>query len=263
MTVTVQQMQQAVEQCEVRARLDLQVEIRFVCGRRAARIDHDQFCAGLDPVHHAQIQDRMAVGHVGADHEEQIGLVEVLIRARRTVRTQRQLVAAAGARHAQPRVRFDLVGAHKALGKLVDEVLRLDRHLPGHIEGERVGSVSVEQLAQAAAGVGKRLIDRQRDRVAMAVAPLKSAFQAPRFAQRDMRRGTLGAQPPEIGRMLAVTGDPDDLAVLDLQHHAAADTAVRAHRLDAGAAHSLIAPYLLSDAIIASTVIPRPTPGRP
>ncbi|CUI29459.1 Uncharacterised protein [Achromobacter ruhlandii] len=99
-----QQMQQAVEQRQVGARLDRQVQVRLLGGGGAARIDHDQAGAGLDPVHHAQVQDRMAVGHVGADHQEQVGAVDVLVRARRGVGAQRQLVAAAGAGHAQARI---------------------------------------------------------------------------------------------------------------------------------------------------------------
>ena len=44
----------------------------------------------------------MAVGHVGADDEEQVGVVEVLIRPGRAVRAQRLLVSRSGACHAQP-----------------------------------------------------------------------------------------------------------------------------------------------------------------
>ena len=44
-----------------------------------------QLGAGLEPVGHAQEQDRMAVGHVRADDEEQVGGVEVGVRTRRAV----------------------------------------------------------------------------------------------------------------------------------------------------------------------------------
>ncbi len=71
----------------------------------------------------------MAIGHVGADYQKHVGVVEVLIRARRTIRSQRQLVARARTRHAEPRVGFDLVGADEPFGQLVGQVLGLDRHL--------------------------------------------------------------------------------------------------------------------------------------
>ncbi len=43
----------------------------------------------------------MTVRHVGADHEEQIRVIEVLIRPRWPVRAERELVTAARAGHAQ------------------------------------------------------------------------------------------------------------------------------------------------------------------
>ena len=109
------QVQQPVEQREIGAGGDLQEQVGLVGGRGAARVDDDQLGAGLDAIHHAQEQDRVAVGHVGADHEEHVGVVEVLVGAGRPVGAQRQLVAGARAGHAQPRVRLDLVGADEAL----------------------------------------------------------------------------------------------------------------------------------------------------
>jgi len=71
--------QQPVEQCEIGPRGDLQEQVGLLRGRGAARVHHDQLGAGPDAIHHAQEQDRMAVGHVGADDEERVGLVEVLV----------------------------------------------------------------------------------------------------------------------------------------------------------------------------------------
>ncbi len=82
MAVFHQQVQQAVEQGQVAARLDLQEQVGLVGSGIAPWIDHDQPGAGLEPVHQAQEQDRVTVGHVGTDHEEQLGLVEILIGAR-------------------------------------------------------------------------------------------------------------------------------------------------------------------------------------
>ncbi|MDT4827796.1 hypothetical protein FQZ97_611550 [compost metagenome] len=97
-----QQVQQAVEQGEVGAGADRQVQVGLVRRGGAPGIDDDQAGAGLDPVQHAQEEDRVTVGHVRAADEEQVGAVEVLIGAGRRIRAQRQLVAAAGAGHAQP-----------------------------------------------------------------------------------------------------------------------------------------------------------------
>ncbi len=230
-------MQQAVEQREIGARLDLQEEIGLVSGRIAARIDHDQFRARLHAIHHAQEQNRVTVGHIRADHEEQVGMIDVFVRSRRAVRAERELVAAARARHAKTRIRFDVVGADKALGELVDEVLRLDRHLPGHIERQRVRSMCVEQAAQTRRRGADRLRHRQRRRILVACMTHERAFQTARLAQRDVRRLALRAQPSEVSRMLLVAGDLHDLAVLDVQHHSAANAAVGAHGFYASGGH--------------------------
>ncbi len=82
-----QQVQQAIEQREVGAGFDRQVQISFVGGGAAPGVDHDQLRPGLDPVHHAQEQNRMTVSHIGADHEEQVGAVKVFIGTRWPVGT--------------------------------------------------------------------------------------------------------------------------------------------------------------------------------
>ncbi|VWB17597.1 hypothetical protein BUB20358_00652 [Burkholderia ubonensis] len=252
LAVRVQQMQQAVHQREIGAGADRQVQVRLVGGAGAARIDDDQLRAGLHAVHHPQEQDRMAIRHVRADHEEQVRAIEIVVRPGRAVRAERQLVAAARARHAQPRVRLDLVGADEALRELVDQVLRLDRHLAGHVERQRVRAVRIEHRAQAAPGFADRVARRQRHEVVPARAAHERAFEPPGLAQRDVRRRTLRAEPPEVGRVVGVAGHLDDLAVLDVQHHPAADAAVRAHAFHVRGGH-----------VRSGSVSPRPTRSRP
>ena len=89
-----QQVQQAVEQGEVGARPDLQEQVGLVGGGGAPRVDDDQLGAGLDPVHHPQEQDRVAVGHVRADDEER----RRRGRGRRTTRAARPRRATACSR---------------------------------------------------------------------------------------------------------------------------------------------------------------------
>ncbi|MGF6801153.1 hypothetical protein OKW48_004585 [Paraburkholderia youngii] len=234
----VQQMQQTVQQREVGAGFDLQEQIGFLGGRVAARIDDDQLRARLHAIHHAQEQDRMTVGHIRAADEKQIRVIEVFIRAGRAVRTERQLVAARRARHAQARIRFDIVRADKALRELVDQILRFERHLPRHVKRHRIGTMLVDHTPQTRRGVAQRLRHRQRRRVFVARMAHERAFETPRLAQRDVSRLSLGAEPAKVGRMLLVAGDLHDLAVLDVQHHAATDAAIRTHALYAGIRHA-------------------------
>ncbi|MNF67631.1 hypothetical protein D3C84_494510 [compost metagenome] len=83
-----QQVQQAIEQCQIGTWFDLQKQAGLVRRGATARIDHDQLRPGLDPIHHAQEQNRMTVGHIGADDEEQVRVIEVLIGTRRAIGTE-------------------------------------------------------------------------------------------------------------------------------------------------------------------------------
>lgn len=67
--------QEPVEQGHVGARTHRQIEVGLRSGGGTARIDDDELRALLDPVHHPQEQDGMTVGHVGADHQEDVGVV--------------------------------------------------------------------------------------------------------------------------------------------------------------------------------------------
>ncbi|MNZ41070.1 hypothetical protein D3C78_586100 [compost metagenome] len=101
LAIAVQQVQQAVEQGQVAAGAHLQEQVGLVGGGGAPRVDNDQFRSSLYPVEQAQEEDRMAVGHVGTDHQEHLGTLEVLVTAGRAIGPQRKFVAAAGAGHAQ------------------------------------------------------------------------------------------------------------------------------------------------------------------
>jgi hypothetical protein len=87
-TIFDEQVQQSVEQRQVGARLDLQEQVGAFGSGGATRVDDDQLRTGLEPVGHPQIQDRMAVRHVRADDEKQIGAIEVGVRPGRAVCTE-------------------------------------------------------------------------------------------------------------------------------------------------------------------------------
>lgn len=87
-----QQVQQPVQKGEVGPRLDLEEQVGLRGRGGAPRIDDDELRPRLDPLHHPQEEDRMAVGHVRTDDEEDIRPVEVLVRTGRPVGTERQLV---------------------------------------------------------------------------------------------------------------------------------------------------------------------------
>ena len=206
-TVFDEQVQEPVQQRQVGAGLDLQVQVGPLRGFGAARVDDDQLGAGLHPVRHPQEQDRMAVGHVGADHEKQVGAVEVGVGAGRSVGAERLLVPGARAGHAQPGVRLDVHGAQETLGQLVGQILRLDGHLTGHVERDRVGSVLVDDGPQPPARLCDRVVDRHGHRLVVTRWPQQRRLQPPVVGGHHLRvRRTLRAQPAEVGRVQPVAG---------------------------------------------------------
>ncbi|MNT20063.1 hypothetical protein D3C72_1553570 [compost metagenome] len=79
LSVLVQQVQQSVQQGEIGAGANLQIEAGLVRRGVAARVHDDQLRPRFDPIHHAQEQDRVAVGHVRANHKEQVRAIKVLV----------------------------------------------------------------------------------------------------------------------------------------------------------------------------------------
>ena len=179
----------------------------------------------------------MAVGHVRADDEEHVGAVEVGVRPGRAVRAERLLVAGARTGHAQPRVGLDVHRSHEALGQLVRQILRLDRHLAGHVERDGVRAVLVDDRAQPSAGLGDGVVDGCGDGFVVACRAQQRRRQPAVVGGHQLGvRRALGAQPPEVGGVQLVAEDPRDDGPAragirrGLHFDAAADAAVRARR---------------------------------
>ena len=190
-----QQVQEPVQQGQVGAGFDLQEQVRPFGGRGAARVDDDQLGAGLHSVRHPQEEDRMAVGHVGADDEKQVGAIEVGVGPGRAVGAQRLLEPGARAGHAQPRVRLDVHRPQEALGQFVGQILRLDGHLAGHVQRDRVGTVVVDDGPQPPSGLGDRVVDRCGHRFLVTRWPQQRRFQPSVVGGHHLGvGGTLGAQ---------------------------------------------------------------------
>ncbi len=179
----------------------------------------------------------MAVGHVRADDEEQVGAVEVGVGTRRAVGAERLLVSGSGAGHAQPRVRLDVHGAQETLGQFGGQILCLDGHLAGDVERDGVRSVLVDDGAQPPARLGNGVVDgrghqfvvarrpQQRRRQPAVVAAIISACVAPFVHNRPKLVGC--SLSPETR---AMTGPAGVGVGRGLHLDAAADAAVRARR---------------------------------
>ena len=135
--------QHAVEQHHVGAGLDLQEQVGQLAAVGAPRVGDDDLQRRIGPpgVLDAPEQHRMGEGRIGADDEDAVGVVDVLVAARRRIGAQRLLVAGHRAAHAQARVAVDVVGADQALGELVEDVVVLGQQLAGDVEADRVRAV--------------------------------------------------------------------------------------------------------------------------
>ena len=174
----------------------------------------------------------MAVGHVRAQHQEQVRGVQVVVAAGRTVGPERLLVAGAGAGHAQPRVGLHPLGPQVALGELVGQILRLDGHLPRHVQRDRVGPVLVADRRQPG---GHRLdggVHAGRRGLGAALRTDQSRRQAAAGAQHIRGRGALGAESTPVSGVIRSAGGLRHHAVGHMQVHTAAHAAVTAHRGD-------------------------------
>ena len=136
-------MQHAVEQCYIGPRQNRQMQIRKCCRVGATRIDHNDFqlqiffFCGFNTAK----QNRMGISRVRTGDENQIGVIDVFVAARRRIGAQRGFVAGHGGRHAQARIGVDVVGADETFGEFVEDVIIFRQQLPGDIKRHAVGTV--------------------------------------------------------------------------------------------------------------------------
>jgi hypothetical protein len=149
----------AVEQGDVAARLDRQVEVGDLGAFRTAGIGDDdlQFRIGRPRILDAAEEDRVRHRRVGAGDEDEPGLPDVRVAARRRIGAEGLLVAGDRRRHAEPRIGIDVVGADQPFGQLVEDVVVLGHQLAGNIEGDRVRTVGADRLGKTSGRLVERL----------------------------------------------------------------------------------------------------------
>ena len=212
-----QDVDQTVDQGKVRSRLERQMEIREHRGLRDPRIDDDErlVAVGLQPLP----QDRMVVGDVGANQDDDVGAFEVLVRARRTVAAERPLVAGHRGGHAQRRVAVVVARAESELHELAERVELFGDELSGADHADGLGTV---------AACTSRNLRPSCDRFVPAhtLEPPIPARAAGAVREGDVQRLVLGqpfwAERPPVDRMIRIAAHADGAAVLDADEHPAA-----------------------------------------
>lgn len=214
-------MQQAVEQRDIAAQAKLQVDIRQVCQASAARIDDDQRGAARLGAQHARADHGVVLGDVGADHQQQVGLVDVGDAA--THRPGAQGASQAGHRRAvaDARAMVDVVGAQHRAGKFLRRVIVLIAGMGAADHPDAGRPQFVQRQLEAFGGSRQRLLPTGRAQAA--VFPNQWLAQAPGGLDGEAARPALGAQLTFADRMSGLRLDANDPALLHAQPQTAAD----------------------------------------
>ena len=158
------QVQHAVEQHHIGARLDLQKQIRRLGRIGAAHIDHDPLHGrvGTLGIFNAPKQHRVGKRGVGANDEQRLRKLHIVVAVGRGIRAQRLLVAGYRAAHAQARIGVDVVGANQALGQFVEDVIVFGEQLAADVKTHGIRPVVTDHLSEFVGGVLQGHVPRDR-----------------------------------------------------------------------------------------------------
>ena len=166
-----------------------------------ARIDahHEGAIRAREPVEHPRPQHRLRLGHVVAVEEERVAVVDVLVGARLTVRTETLFHRRGRGRGAQAGVAVHMRRADAGFADDRERVVLLEEELPTRIEGMAERPLLLKQCAAALddprhrgvpVGLHKLAVDADQ----RAGEPICAAHALPRPEQ------PLGAEAPLVDR---------------------------------------------------------------
>ena len=148
-------------------------------------------------------ENRMVVGDVRADQQDDVGALEILVRPGRAVAAERQLVAGDGRGHAQRRVAVVVARAEAELRQLAERVELLGDELSGADDPDRVAAVLLPGCRRTSTPSCRwrrpRTRARGRDR------PLQQRITRARVGVNRVVLGeTLGTEQAGVHRMIRV-----------------------------------------------------------
>ena len=150
---------QAVEQHQIGARGDGQMNIRHLREHGDPRIDHDDWKLALLERHfQAPIDDRVLLRQVGTKRDQALGVTEIVVAAGRTVGAERALVAGDRRSHTERGIAVVIIGADDAPRKLAERIKLLGQNLPGRDNGDTVASILALNAGELCRSEIERLI---------------------------------------------------------------------------------------------------------
>ena len=196
----------------------------------AARVDHDQRARRAPcAARMRRADDGVVLGRVGADDQHAVGAVDVGDRVRHRARAERAAEPGDRRRVADARAVVDVVRAEHGARELHrGEVVLVGRARARDRRRRRPGPPSRARVAQR---VGRR---RERRPPTTPARAARRGARAASSAAPGRRRNFSAFQPlaqswPRDTGWSAQRADVGHAAVLDAEHHAAADAAERAH----------------------------------
>src|SRR5438067_1083719 len=231
------------EERDVRPGADRHVDVRHRAGARKAWIDVDDGGAALLGFHHPLEADRVALRHVRALDDDDVGVHQILLERRRSAAPERDPQTGDRRAVSYPRLVLDLHDPERGV-ELLEEIVLLvvERRAAEVRDTQRALNVFfplVLLLPGALASFAYALGDHLRgalERDELPLLPARRTIEAvvqPVIAGNELeRRRALWAQAAARDGGVFVALDVEDLSCLDVDLLAAADGAVGADRLD-------------------------------
>src|SRR5207248_1076135 len=150
----------AVEHRDVGAWLELQHVRGVALERLPARIHDDELRAAFGRLLEEGGGDRMVLGRIGADDDDDVGILALVEGGRDGPRADRLEQSRDRGRVAEPRAVVDIVGPEAGTHQFLEEIRLLIRGLRRAEASERLRAVAVADSFEPGGGAVERLLPR-------------------------------------------------------------------------------------------------------
>ena len=137
-----------VGECDVRTDLETEPPIGELCGLGPAWVDHVQTGAAVDGSQHVMEVDRVGVAGVRSPHDDDVGMLHLLVRRRPAARSEDRGQTDHRGCVSSSIAAVDVVRVERGTGQLLDQEVQLVRRLRAREHPDRRSAVGREGLAE-------------------------------------------------------------------------------------------------------------------